>query len=87
MRITPNPQSMILANAVVGGAGLVSPPEITAPAGMGIVILYVPLDHVVGKTQWKYSVLLGCRGSLKVARQYGLMNYEREVEHEYHKRF
>jgi hypothetical protein len=50
MRITPNPKSMILANAVVGGAGLGSPPEITAPAGMGTVILYVPIDCVVGKT-------------------------------------
>lgn len=50
MRIIPNPKSKILANAVVGGAGLGCPPDVSAPAGMGIIMLYVPLDQVVGKS-------------------------------------
>ena len=44
-RQSPNPASNILANALVAGFGL----EVAghnAPEGMGVVVLYVPLEKV-----------------------------------------
>lgn len=49
MRVIPNPQSRMLANAVVGGSGLGIPPDSTPPAGMAVVVLYVPIEQMVGK--------------------------------------
>ncbi|GIL13728.1 MAG: hypothetical protein BroJett038_24480 [Chloroflexota bacterium] len=45
-RTIPNPSSVLLKNAVVGGAGLGMPPDATPPAGMGVVLLYVPLSDL-----------------------------------------
>lgn len=51
MRKTPNPASNILATAVVGGAGLAIPPMLnTPPKGMAAIVLYVPVEHIAGKT-------------------------------------
>lgn len=50
MRDTPNKKSIILKHAVIGGAGLGSPPAIEPPSGMAAILLYVPLDQVVNKT-------------------------------------
>lgn len=49
MRATLNPQSEILSNAVVGGAGLSVPADATTPDGMAAIVLYVPIDHILGK--------------------------------------
>lgn len=48
--VKPNPQSAILANAIVGGAGIGLPPERTAPKNMGCILLYAPIGHIVGKS-------------------------------------
>lgn len=45
-RITPNPQSTLLKKAVIAGAGLGVPPGSDPPAGMGVLVLYVPLTHL-----------------------------------------
>jgi hypothetical protein len=46
-RTIPNPDSALLRNAVIGGAGLGVPPDSEPPAGMGCVLLYVPLQQLV----------------------------------------
>lgn len=46
----PNPESRLLRQAVVGGAGLGRPPEFHAPTGKAAVFLYVPIDAVLGRT-------------------------------------
>lgn len=45
---TPNPTSTILANAIIGGAGLAMPQGITPPPGMAAVVLYFPMHLVTG---------------------------------------
>lgn len=50
MRATPNPLSKILSNAVVGGAGSELPLNANPPKGMAVVLLYVPVGHIEGKT-------------------------------------
>lgn len=45
-RLIPNPSSCLLRKAIVGGAGLGLPPGIEAPPGMGMVLLYVPLEEL-----------------------------------------
>ena len=45
-RTIPNPKSVLLKSAVVAGAGLELPPDSSPPAGMGIVLLYVPLAQL-----------------------------------------
>ena len=49
-RVTPNPQSRMLSKAVVGGAGIGFPPSMKPPAGMGAIVLYVPIEQIVGKS-------------------------------------
>jgi hypothetical protein len=49
-RTIPNPNSRLLANAIVGGVGLGMPPASTPPEGMATVLLYVPTSLVAGKT-------------------------------------
>lgn len=48
-RKSPNPHSKLLEKAVVGGAGM-SLPGVTPPQGLGVVLLYVPLSEVLGKS-------------------------------------
>lgn len=50
MRKIPNPESIILKNAIIGGAGITIQPNIETPTGMAAVLLFVPLDQVIGKT-------------------------------------
>ncbi|MDN0082451.1 hypothetical protein QU487_06740 [Crenobacter sp. SG2305] len=59
MRVTPNPESTLLAKAVVGGAGLNIPPGTVPPEGMGAVVLFVPLEQMVGKTVMEIQSDLG----------------------------
>lgn len=47
-RLIPNPDSYLLKNAVVGGVGMSAPPDSAPPAGMGVVLLYVPLTQLSG---------------------------------------
>lgn len=49
-RIIPNPSSELLRRAVVGGAGLGLPPGLSAPPGMGMVLLYVPLEALTSRS-------------------------------------
>lgn len=49
-RTTPNPNSEIIANAHIGGCGLTLPPSIEAPEGMAAVVLFVPMQHILGKS-------------------------------------
>lgn len=55
----PNPDSQLLANAVIGGAGLGLPPVADAPEGMATVVLYVPVTEIVGKTMPEIQADLG----------------------------
>jgi hypothetical protein len=50
MSTQPNPKSTILANAIIGGAGIGLPPEQSAPRGMGCVLLYTPVGGIIGKS-------------------------------------
>lgn len=50
MRDIPNPQSEILKQAQVGGAGIGFPPSLEMPEGMAAIILYVPINEIVGKS-------------------------------------
>lgn len=49
-RETPNPDSSLLANAVIGGCGMDIPPDSAPPPGMGVVVLYVPLPMLADKS-------------------------------------
>ncbi|KZN20808.1 MULTISPECIES: hypothetical protein [Pseudomonas] len=57
-RQIPNPTSKILANAVVGGAGM-GMPGIDMPKGMGAVLLYVPIADIAGKHPMEIQADLG----------------------------
>jgi len=59
MRVIPNPKSRMLAQALVGGAGLSLPPHVTPPNGMALVLLYVPLNEIVGKNPAQIQADLG----------------------------
>ncbi len=59
LRTVPNPNSELLRHAVVGGAGLGLPPDVEAPAGMAIVLLYVPLDEVTKRSAPELQADLG----------------------------
>lgn len=59
MRVTPNPKSTLLANAVVGGVGLAIPPDSDPPAGMAVLVLFVPLHEVDGKNPIEIQQDLG----------------------------
>ena len=58
-RQTPNPNSTMLAEAIVGGAGIDLPPDMDVPVGMGAILLYVPLEHMVGKSMPQIQADLG----------------------------
>lgn len=49
-RTTPNPASTLLKSAVIAGAGMEVPPDSAPPAGMGVLILYVPLEQLAAMT-------------------------------------
>lgn len=49
-RNTPNPRSKLLKSAVVGGAGLGLPPDSVPPSGMGVLLLYIPLEQLTNMT-------------------------------------
>ncbi len=50
-RAMPNPNSTLLTSAIVGGFGIDIPPEhVVPPPGMGVIMLFVPLEKVVGQT-------------------------------------
>ena len=59
MRIIPNPKSNMLSNAVVGGVGLSLPPDATTPDGMAAIVLYVPIDQILGKNPMELQLDLG----------------------------
>jgi hypothetical protein len=58
-RIIPNPSSVLLSNAVVGGAGLGLPPGIEAPPGMAMVLLYVPASELTKRSMPEVQADLG----------------------------
>lgn len=59
-RTIPNPASRLLANAVVGGAGLFLPPDQGfPPEGKAAVLLYVPVGQVAGKSLPELQADLG----------------------------
>jgi hypothetical protein len=57
-RKTPNPESKLLANAIVGGAGL-GMPGVTPPPGMAAVLLYVPIGEMLNKNIFEMQADLG----------------------------
>lgn len=59
VRIIPNPKSDLLSNAVVGGVGLSLPPDYDPPPGMAVVLLYVPVEHMSGKSPLEIQEDLG----------------------------
>lgn len=59
MRAIPNPNSKILAGAIVGGVGMTAPPNAKPPEGMGLVMLYVPLQELAGKNPLDLQADLG----------------------------
>lgn len=49
-RETPNPDSKILAESIIGGAGINIPDgSVNPPEGYAAVVLYVPINHFAGK--------------------------------------
>lgn len=59
-RKSPNPNSGILKNAVVAGAGISLPPEVMqTPEGFGVVVLHVPLEHIDGLNAIELQADLG----------------------------
>lgn len=58
-RIIPNPSSALLSKAVVGGAGLGLPPDIAAPPGMAMVLLYVPVGELTKRSMPEVQEDLG----------------------------
>lgn len=59
-RKSPNPESKMLAKAVVAGAGM-GMPGVELPEGMGAVLLYVPLSEFAGKSIHDIQADLGIR--------------------------
>jgi hypothetical protein len=59
MRVIPNPHSKLLASAIVGAVGLAVPPDSEPPAGMAVLLLYVPLDNMVEKNPIEIQTDLG----------------------------
>lgn len=64
-RTIPNPKSTLLAQAVVGGAGLFVPGEqLVPPEGKAAVLLYVPIDQMAGKSLPELQADLGLPWSM-----------------------
>ena len=57
-RKIPNPESKLLASAVVGGAGM-GIPGFDLPKGMGAVLLFVPISEIAGKNPMEIQSDLG----------------------------
>ncbi len=38
------------AHAIIGGAGMGTPPEKVIPKGMGVIVLHVPFEKISGKS-------------------------------------
>lgn len=55
----PNPNSVLLSKAVVGGAGLDLPSDLKPPTGMGMVLLYVPLNELTSRDMPELQADLG----------------------------
>lgn len=49
-RKIPNPNSKLLKQAIIGGAGMGVPPDSAPPPGMAVVLLYVPTATLTGMT-------------------------------------
>lgn len=58
-RTIPNPDSALLRRAVVGGAGLGLPPDLEAPPGMAMVLLYVPVEELTSRSMPDIQTDLG----------------------------
>lgn len=57
---TNKPYAAILSEAVIGGAGLVLPPDAgMPPPGMGVVLLYVPLKVIGNKNPVEIQADMG----------------------------
>lgn len=58
-RVIPNPNSVLLSKAVVGGAGLSFPADMEPPKGMGMVLLFVPLRELTSRDMPELQADLG----------------------------
>lgn len=58
-RQIPNPTSKILASAHIGGAGAAPPPGAMPPPGYSAVLLWVPAEHISGKTMLDIQADIG----------------------------
>ncbi|MFC5514123.1 hypothetical protein ACFPOU_23760 [Massilia jejuensis] len=58
-RVIPNPKSELLSKALVGGAGLGLPPALEVPVGMAAVLLFVPMETMIGKSMPEIQQDLG----------------------------
>ena len=70
MQVIPNPKSKLLAQSIVGGAGLTLPPQVTPPSGMALILLYVPLNEIAGKNPAQIQADLGIPWSLNHGQPY-----------------
>lgn len=69
-RKIPNPNSTLLANAVIGGCGMGVPPDSDPPPGMGVVVLYVPLPLLADKSPLDIQGDLGLPWSVEGGETY-----------------
>lgn len=58
-REIPNPNSALLSQAIVGGAGLRLPPGLEPPPGMAMVLLYVPAKELTTRSMPEIQADLG----------------------------
>ena len=49
-RKSPNSESALLSSAVIAGCGISIPPDSSPPPGMGVVVLYVPIQMLADKS-------------------------------------
>lgn len=59
MRKTPNQNSQMLASAIIGGAGLTLQPGGEVPDGMAAVVLFVPMEQMIGKSPMEIQEDIG----------------------------
>lgn len=64
---TPNPHSILLSKAIVGGAGLSLPPDLEIPDGWAPIVLLVPALQVIVRVCQMCKPILDCRGMLVMA--------------------
>ena len=58
-RTIPNPDSALLRQAIIGGAGLGVPPDVEVPPGMAVVLLYVPVQELTRRSMPEIQADLG----------------------------